>query len=96
VHLNFAQAKWYIFSEKIFSTKVIVWFGAWILNPSSLCYVSLLDEFHRLEMNFSIDITQKLRYSSFSSLDFVLLFNMSVSNGGKGFQAFKIWCFQRT
>jgi hypothetical protein len=24
VHLNFAQAKWYIFSEKIFSTKVIV------------------------------------------------------------------------
>ncbi len=64
------------------------------MNPSSLCYVSLLDELHRLEMSFSIDIIQKLRYSSFSSLDFVLLFSMFVSNGSKGFQAFMIWCFQ--
>jgi hypothetical protein len=96
VHLSFARAGWYIFCEKIFPIEAIVWSRAWILNPSSLCSMSLLDGLHRPKMNFSINIIQKLWYSSSSSLEFVSLCNMFTSNGGKGFQAFNIWCFQRT
>ncbi len=57
---------WVVFFwEKMFLTKVIVWSKAWILNPSSLCFVSLLDKLHKLEVSFSIDIIQSYGTQAF-------------------------------